>query len=343
VPTAHDLTYATVLDFDRVQREAADLKNMQDRLEGLRNLSAALGLGGTQPGRPPVLVIGPGFTVAEARGRLGDLQRAYPAYADQFRLQGVSETVLGDIRQAAATSYANLIDAGRKAVLARLRQVDADGKETPEDWRQVRDWMVRTDDLQAFRTLAKLLAGLKDVRDLNDPRPADPQAGDPVHELAEFLDRNEFPLDLRRLAVEVPDALKVRPDGPLTISLKSAGGRLRELVFEPVSEAPKRDAQRRVTTYTFRATGDTSLTFRPGDNLEATLPVKGDGGRELQLTWANYRSYLYDFERLHNPPGLRPRGVKVAAGEPARGVSVAVTLGKPIPTVPELMPEVVLK
>ena len=66
IPDARNVTYATVLRFDRVAEARTEWKNVRARLERLRDLAAALGLLGGEADRPAPLSIPepPRFTVA---------------------------------------------------------------------------------------------------------------------------------------------------------------------------------------------------------------------------------------------------------------------------------------
>src|SRR5262249_55137661 len=71
-----DLTYQTVYSFDRIEQSASELENVKKRLVNLRDLSAALGLGG--PPAQALLVIPASFSVTAAAGRVQELRQAFP-------------------------------------------------------------------------------------------------------------------------------------------------------------------------------------------------------------------------------------------------------------------------
>src|SRR5581483_11293688 len=72
------LTYATVLRFDRVAEARAEEQTVRQRLDRARDLAAALGLLGTVPGKPALLVIprSGDFSLQDARTRVLDLGRS---------------------------------------------------------------------------------------------------------------------------------------------------------------------------------------------------------------------------------------------------------------------------
>lgn len=325
----------TVFLFQRVQEARHDWEAVKRHLQRLLDLSSALGLAGTQPDRPSPLALPrkPPFTVGDAAERLQRLQEAYPRYKEEFTLADLPEAIVGDVRQAAAASYEQLLEAGREVVLRQLQQAAGDGRETPQRWAAVRRWLLQDpEELRAWRQLARVLTGLKDGSRV-----------DPAAELAEFLDRERFPLELKRLTVEVPDRLRVRPSGPLSVYHPPTSRTGPALVFEVVGDS-QRDPQRRVTVYTFRPTdGKGALTYQPGEELWATLPLRDADKGAWMFTWARSRSEVYQHERLTRPPRLHRPDQENIAGELAVGVVLRATKGSGIPPVPDLMPVVRLE
>jgi hypothetical protein len=325
----------TVFLTQRVQETRHDWETTRRRLQRLLDLSAALGLGGQLAPRPAPLALPrkPPFTTGDSAERLQRLREAYPRYKEEFVLAGLPEAAVGDIRQAATNNYDLLMEAGRDVVLRRFQETGTGDRETPQRWGEVRQWLMKDpEELRAWRQLGEVLTGLKDGSRV-----------DPVSELAEFLGRDRFPLELKRVAVEVPDSLRVRPDGPLSLFHLSTTKKGPALVFEVVGDL-QRDPQRRVTTYTFRpVAGSGTLTYQPGDDLWATLPLKDADNREWIFTWARSRSEVYQQERLHLPPRLHRRDQENTAGELATGVVLRATEGQGVPPVPDLMPVVISK
>jgi hypothetical protein len=322
-----DLTYQTVYAFDRIQQSASELENVKKRLVNLRDLSAALGLGG--PAAQALLVIPPNFTAAAAGGRVQELRQAFPDFEKTFPDTKLPDAARGDVRQAATTSYQPLLEAGREIVLRHLQEASPGGPETTKTWQTIRPWLADPTELAAWRILARVLL-----------RVGDPERSefDPVTELSSFLSHDSFELTLRRLALEVPDAPRLRPDGDLTISQTEAASKkgLR-LVFSNTDK--QREPQRGVTIYLLRPKEGATLTFHPGDDLIAQLPVRDGENREMQLTWARGRSQVYQFEHLVREPRLHRRNEEAIKGqlESAIHLSVPPEQGS-IPHVPDLVP-----
>jgi hypothetical protein len=330
------LPYATVFQFDRVAAARENWQTLRQKLERVRDLSAALGLAGAVPGRSP-LDIPAGFQADQATGRLQELEKVYPRFAKEFNPTDLPEAILGEIRQAARTRYQHLIKAGQEVVLhhvfALISPASAEegkataARESLEAWRQLETWLADPKDLKAWRVLADILAHLKD-----------PAAVDPVSALAAFLRRDRFDLIMRRLILEIPENLKVRPEGRLVIHLIS--GEKRMLLNYEATGEESRDPRRRVIRYVFQPVGEESLTYKPGDTLWADLPVLSAGSSGWMLTWARNRSRLYEFERLSRPPRLHPRDKENLEGETQEGILLEVTPEGGIPKVPDLLPEV---
>src|SRR5262249_56263664 len=142
-------------------------------------------------------------------------------------------------------------------------------------------------ELSAWRVPARTL-----VR-LFDPERAEP---DPVNEMAAFLGKDRFELSLRPLTLEIPDRWRVRPapSGELSIyhpATKEKGPALSYTVTG-------RESRRGVTVYTLRPKDGSTLTYRPGDDLWADLPVLEGEKKDMMLTWARGPSLVYQFGRL---------------------------------------------
>ena len=76
----------------------------------------------------------------------------------------------------------------------------APDKETRARWRPVREWLKAPAELAGWRGLAWTLARL-----------ADPAAAEPVNDLASFLDKDTFLIDIKTINLIIPDALEIRP------------------------------------------------------------------------------------------------------------------------------------
>jgi hypothetical protein len=322
-----DLTYQTVYAFDRIQQATSELENVKKRLVNLRDLSAALGLGG--PPAQSLLVIPTGFTATAAAGRVQEMRQTFPDFEKTFPDTKLPDAARGDVRQAAMTSYKPLLEAGRDVVLRHLQEASPGGPETRKTWETIRQRLTDPTELTAWRVLARVLLHI-----------GEPERGDfdPVAELSDFLSHDRFELTLRRLALEMPDALRLRPDGDLTIVCTEAANRKEtRLVFSAADK--QREPQLGVTIYLLRPKEGTALTYHPGDDLIAQLPVRDGDNREMQLTWARSRSQVYQFEHLVREPRLHRRNEEAIKGqlESAIHLSVPPEQGS-IPHVPDLVP-----
>ena len=205
----------TVQRFPEVLEARADWERRRDQLRLLRNLTAALGLGHVT-GRPPSLVFDPDrFKIADARARLQELRKEYPKVEEEFRLDKLSETARPDIRQAAQTSYDNLLPSGQDVVLAQINDAGANDPKKPQNRLKVQQWLAQKPaELADWRILATALRRL-----------CDPEATelDPVTELVTFLGRESFDIKPARLRLTIPRDLKVEPRGNLVINYETEG------------------------------------------------------------------------------------------------------------------------
>jgi hypothetical protein len=329
------LTYQTVLRLDGVAAARTNWETIRHRLERVRDISAALGLSGTPPGRAP-LDIPAGFEAEQAAGRLQELQKLYPRFQQEFTGADLPEAIVSEIQQTAHRRYEHAMKAGQEVVLRHLLSVSSspagregkEGWETPETWARLQPWLAAPEDLKAWRVLATVLARLQD-----------PAAEDPVSALAGFLRKDRFDLVLRRLTLEIPDDVKVRPQGKLVIHQFSGGEKNPPLLFEPTGEE-RHDARRRAMRYAFQPVNAGSLSYKPGDTSWADLLVENAGSSGWMLTWARNRSQVYQFERLSRPPRLHPKDKENTAGEVQEGISLEVSPEGGVPKVPDLMPVV---
>jgi hypothetical protein len=333
LPGSAGLTWAVALRFNRVAEARGAWQTTRQRLDRARDLAAAFRLIGPVPDRPALLVIPapPEFTVQDARARLADLGKAYPRFREDFRLTDLGGRIAGALGQAARGNYRHLLDAGRAAVLRRLQQASPDGKETVGHWREVRRWLQDPEELTAWRTLAGILGPMQG-----------PDWQDPVEELARFLGRDQFDLDLKKLSLEIPLSLNVRPAGRLTVYHQPAGGSEESQSLQ-VGE-PEIDQERRVRIYPVRPEGSPRvLVYRPGDGLWANLPVEYRGSGDWLLDWIVGRSAVYQFGHLSQAPLLRRKDQDSSQGESTAGVELRASPGSTLPAVPELMPVVKLE
>jgi hypothetical protein len=328
--TEPPLTYDAALRFDEVEEARKEWEKGERRLKQVLDVGSALGLPGlTDPakGRPAVLVVPEkDFTLEQARARREALEKAYPGYKTEFTLAELPDAVRPDVRQAAGTNYDYLLPPARALVLRRLEQGGTGPEETPARWDAVREWLKDPEELASWRVLASALARLRD-----------PEAEDPVSALASFLGKRTFTIDVRRLTLEVPEDLKARPapDAALSVYHPASAGEKPALTFEPSGEG-RRDAGRRLWVYAFGRTAGGRITYRPGDALWATLPLR-DG---RMFTWARNHSAVYQFERLRRPPRLHKAGESNLSGTLEEGVRLVIEPPDGVPGVPDLMPVV---
>lgn len=330
IPGSRTIMYAVVFRFDRVEDARGDWEKVRGRLEELQQLAAALGL--TLVFDRPALLNFEDKPVGlkAAWARFQGLKEAYPNYVMWPRLP-LPEAVASEIRRSAGDRYQLLLPAGREAILHQLQVVSPDGKETPERWRAVREWLTSTRELDGWRELAALLARLHN-----------PKAEGPVDALLAFLNQDRFEIELDDFNLLVPDDWKARPVGNLTLYYRPAEEtKLIAYAFTLRGEG-RHDAGRRLTEYTYRRDGRALILYRPGDSLWAELPLNKDAeGRDRRFVWRGSRSLDYQFERLSQPPRIERKDQK--EGEIAKGVQLIASPENAIPKVPDLMPAVILR
>jgi hypothetical protein len=332
-PRGEALTYRPAFRFREVEQAAEEWDGYRRQLERLRDLTTALGLLGDDPQKAP-LKFPETLTPEDVAERAASLRRQYPQ-AEQWSLTELPPFARPQVAATARASYQRLLGLGQQLVLQQLQQLSPDGRETHARWLEAADWLTAAPELRPWRDLAKVLTRL-----------ADGTATDPAAELANFLRRDRFTLDLNGAGlrvpfdVPVPDGLPQRltPSGKLTVYQRGAGGE-RSLSFHQEGPGSPRD---RSTLYRFLPDGETSLDFRPGDQVWAVLPVTDGTGKTWSLTWSRCRSQQYEFERLVKEPFVHAPPVSPPQGRVADGVGLSFAEGA-IPRVPDLMPPVTLK
>jgi len=332
VPGGRGVTYAAVLRFERVADARADWDKRKQDLELLAALTAALGLPGAAALTPPTLQIpAENFTIEQARSRLRELEKSYPTYK-KWSGMALPDAADASVRQTAKGNYERVLVPAQEILLRQLQQLSPDGRETPERWRGLRDWVASTQELSGWRELATLLAGL-----------AGPKAGDPVTELLAFLKQDRFDLELRGLTLTIPDALKARPVGNLVLYDRTGDNPPVTYKFVPAGE-PQHDPLHGLTRYAYAPDSPVTITYKPGDGLWAELALTKDSeGRERSLLWSGSRSLIYQFDRLHRAPRLLRKGQKETEGLVADSVILTVSPEGGVPKVPDLVPVVILK
>jgi hypothetical protein len=292
----------------------------------LRDLVAALGLGGQPAGRAP-LNLTSSFTVDQAASRVQELEKLYPGFRDSFNLNGLPEGAAEQIRQAARLRNEYAIAAGQAVVLRHLNEAMAGQKESYESWKKLLPWLAAPEELSSWRVLATVLARLQDSA-----------AVDPVNALEAFIRLNKIDLSIRQLTLEIPDDAQVRPDGSFTIYNRKIPGETTPYVFERTGEE-RRDLAKGVMLYTFRSTQQV-IPFEPGNSFWADLPVKYQEAANWRLTWSRSRSQVYQFQRLQSPPRLHSAGQSTLDGKLEERIILTVVPENGVPSLPSLVPQV---
>lgn len=327
------VTFATVQAFQTVQlaREYSD--KAKKKLTRLRDIATALGLVGNGSSGQAPLKIPDAFRVDQAAHRLQLLKTTFPDYGDWSPVD-VSEAAAPEVRGAARISYDRLIDAGRQIVLRELKKACPDGQETQERWKAVLGALSQSPELREWSRLVKTEKSLAGM-------PLD----DPVAELNAFVQRPNFSLKFGTVRVSIPDDIyesRIRPSGKLSIVHRSGSTR-NEITFQ-LGDNELRDNRRRITTFLFAVDRDATLTYTPGDELYAALPVRDAANKEWKFTWLQCRSDLYRFESLHRIPRFHERD-DPSPTKTGKLVEVHMTFTPEsgAPLVPDLMPTVILK
>lgn len=320
-----------VFAMDSVVAARVNWESLRPKLERLRELVAALGLAGALPdGQRQPLDIPAGFTAEQATTFKERLEKLYPGLLNEASLVELPEALEAEMLGMMRSRYEHLIEAGRAVVLRQLEQFEPEHRETPEGWQKVREWLGTAGTLADWRTLAVLFGRLLHL--------ANP---DPIHALAEFLAKDHFELHCQELILAIPAGLRLIPSGPLTVHHKQGTESLPSLNFSSTTQTAPQEAQRVPRNYRFTADGSSELTYRPGELLWATLPVKRpDEEGEWLLTWSMCRSQLYQFERLLRSPRLHRSEQPNTEGKLAEGVALAIIPLNGVPPVPDLLPVV---
>lgn len=317
-----------VLTMESVLAARSNWEALRPKLERLRDLVAALGLAGELPGgvRQP-LDIPAGFLAEQAAGYRQRVEKLYPRLLSEAPLIELPDAVADELSRVLHSRDERLIEAGRKVVLRELELFEPTKRETRAGWEQVRAWLQTATALPDWRVLATLFGRL-----LKQPNP------DPVQVLADFLGKDHFDLHCDSLTLSLPSDLHLTPSGPLAIHHQPRNEPVADLEFKAVEEHTSGPPSV-VAQYRFLPDGRGEVTYRPGDLLWATLPVKRSGvDGDWQLTWSMCRSSIYQFERLVRWPRLHRTDQQNLEGTIAEGVLLSIKPPGGVPTVPELLP-----
>jgi hypothetical protein len=257
------------------------------------------------------------------------LLTTYPSYRSDFARSGLPDPVLKAVDVEAKANYENLLAPARELILQRLKEVGAGTEETAARWNAVREWLAKEpEELAAWRTLALVLARLRD-----------PEAVDPVSDLAAFLQKASFNIEIRSLTLRVPEDLNVKlaPTAQLSVYYEKDMA----LVFEQEDQV-ERDPERRQWVYHYKLKDDKApkqIVYRPGDAFWARLPLK----ENLVFTWARSHSALYQFQCLLREPRLHKANEANTTGKIAEGAALEVVPKDGVPRIPDLLPIVPVK
>jgi hypothetical protein len=318
-------------EFERVYNARKDWEAIRERLMHLRDIADALGLTSADK-KLAVLDLpepGPGVDSAALPAALwAALFRNFAGESDNFR-EWETRNFPDPARSLLAERLERSFRTGARHVHALIRaKMGPDPKQadTPMWWRDLSREVVKPGS--AFAEWGRLLHLLARLRD--------PAASEPIDELASFLRQEKFDLDLRGFDLSIPLDLsidKIAPAGPFVITITPKGGTAVTKQFKQSQEGVREGS---ATTYRFASDGDAKLTYQPGDELRAELPLKV-GTKEFKLVWDTTASRTFQFDKLAHDPKL----VKAAgASETATGVRIAPTSGSTMPRLPALFPDV---
>lgn len=330
-PRGEAVTYRVPYEFERVYQSRQDWEAVRERLAHLRELADALGL--TEgPGRTAAALLlpepGPGANAATLPGaRWTLLLRTFNTAAEDFRdwsLRDIPDPGRGVLAQRLDREFKLGVRYVQALILARI----GPGKElsaTPDGWRRLSALL--TDSTTPFPEWGRLLHLYLRIQN--------PNAANPMLELAAFLRKPSFELKLHDFELTIPVDLsldKVKPSGPLTIAVSHAGASPQTIALKQVGEGVRKGS---ATNYRFSAEGDGSLTYVPGDSMRAELAVRA-GSQESKLVWSPEGSPVYEFALFEGEPRL----VKATgASEPAVGVKLTPGPGTVLPRIPVLFPK----
>jgi hypothetical protein len=334
IPGSTSLTYEVVLSFDRIIQAMKDWAVVQGKLGRLQDVVAALGLAGKSvEGMRPPLDIPEKCSLASVKSHFQLLSRRFPDFQKQFVPGEVPDAIKTEVRQKAEAGYNHLLESGRGIVLAQLQQRSSSGSESPDLWKNLADWLVDPIELREWRALAQILG-----------RFMNPEVTDPVIQLADFVAKDVFQLDIQKLILEIPMEQKCRPIGTIVIFHASAHSEAKPVLFLKVrNEDGERDTKRLLTSYTFVRDTATVLSFHPGDPFFAHVRLKKDeDSTDWMLTWARSRSEVFSFECLVRPPRMHRADQTNTEGELVDSVRLIVKPDTGLPRVPDLLPVVKL-
>jgi hypothetical protein len=324
--TKSDPAVGIAFEYDDVVIPEAEWTRTRDRLLLVRNMASATGMLGRIEQAPLAFPPPPpGADIPDLGSkRLQLLKSEYPGY-EKWSLTVVPDALRPAFERRLRQAIDQAISDGQTVVAETLQGVTGGKNPMPADWPRVGEFLLapsRRDWRELIATLVHL---------------SDPSAPDPVAETAAFLKKTSFELSPKKVTLRIPDTLSdaiVRPAGDLILYHRKRDDNEYTRVVLTQAGDPERDKQTLI--YTFVASGNSAITYRPGDSFFADLPVR-KGSRNLKLTWASSRTLAYQFERLMREPRLHEPEQNNVDGLLAVGVSVMATEGQ-FPRVPSMVP-----
>jgi hypothetical protein len=309
-----------VTSFSEIETGQKRYDASRQRLTTFRDIAHALGI---IPGAGQTLLVNRDFKATQAPELLAALLREHPK-AVAWSSQDVPDAAMNDVKAAARVAYVQLLNSGRAAITAAFGS-PTDGPESPARWRTTIETAAGSPAMKAWNLLACMTLRLSGDNT------------DPIAELAAFLKRDEFQLDVQAIDLVQPSdgAIgRLTPTGSLILFVQGAQG---QVVKKPFRSADAAAGDR----VRFTAVDGKPVTYRAGDLMWAEIGVTDASKADLQLTWwANgVRSKLFQFDRLSRSPKLHKIDQRAEEGRPLPGVRLEITPPGAIPHVPDLMPE----
>lgn len=299
------------------------------RLQALRDLADACGLtSGADLPPAPLRLPNSSQTLNplsdSPRLRWQQLQQHYATYLNEPKLWAWNDFPENSRERLRLHTMRFMRYTGRQLRYHLEQQTQAALTDTPEGWRRVAAALRQpTEAIADWGRLLHLLL-----------RQEDPRLTDPLQQLADFLSRDSFTLELQGVSLLLPPDLALeppRPSGPLLLKLTMPQGKLEQrfqMMGQPLQEGSHR-------LYIFQPDKTERLTYRAGDDLRLEVPLQA-GQEMLLLVWkggANGSSAVYQFDCLHKEPRLiRGNGQE----EPARGARLQLLVGSVWPVTPPL-------
>jgi 50S ribosome-binding GTPase len=284
VRRGQELSYSTVLRYERTANANADWQATAQRLADVLDLAQATGLAGEGK---PVFVL-KDATQDQAVTLLNQLVSQYPN-STRWNVQNIPGPLNEELT--------------RRVQLARGQALNL-----------VRGWL-KAGDASLLLERPDLLAWGKYLRKLDEVLNPTAASVDPVLDLAEFLKKKSFTWEVASIEVALPSSLQVRvlkPDGDLVIRLGSTTHR-----FKHTGES---QTEPEVRVHRFTADTPLSLAYTPGDDCSAELGLR-DGDTTYLLKWGGSTRKDYQFECLSRTPTIEVNGAN-ALPRPATAVKL---------------------